>query len=263
MRLPPHAADWMSRADIDYIGPFVKAWAAFNAWYRYSSGEVRERSMIEYVKSAPNAVRRTVLPFLDNDNRTADALKFKQAIYDLHLSLDAIHFEVMRKNMTERISLRAVCINTRPLRGRRLERHGQGFMVGRVQGGAIEIVVQSLRNGKVKFKHTQKQYDPNEVFALRSFIENLSVSQRNTLRRVYDECNPHPMHDLIQGDEPALDIGNTQFHCSPEDLFCGLVEIIYTMRNALLHGEVEPDARILVCYEPAYRIVMQCLACVH
>ena len=40
----------------------------------------------------------------------------------------------------------------------------------------------------------------------------------------------------------------------------GLVETIYAMRNALLHGEVEPDAKVLVCYEPAYRIVMQFLS---
>ncbi len=38
MPLPPHAQDWMNRAEIDYIGPFIKAWAAFNAWFRHASG---------------------------------------------------------------------------------------------------------------------------------------------------------------------------------------------------------------------------------
>ena len=74
MALPPHATEWMSRAEIDYIGPFVKAWAAFNAWYRHASGETQERAMLEYVKSQPNPVRRYILPLLDNDNGTADAL---------------------------------------------------------------------------------------------------------------------------------------------------------------------------------------------
>ena len=53
-----------------------------------------------------------------------------------------------------------------------------------------------------------------------------------------------------------------QFHCSPEGLLSGLVETIYAMRNALLHGKVDPDAQVLACYEPAYRIVMQFLNCV-
>lgn len=38
-----------------------------------------------------------------------------------------------------------------------------------------------------------------------------------------------------------------------------VIETIYAMRNALLHGEVDPDARVLACYEPAYRIVMHFL----
>ena len=71
------------------------------------------------------------------------------------------------------------------------------------------------------------------------------------------------MHDLVRGDGPALTIAATmQFQCSPEDLLSGLVETIYAMRNALFHGEVAPDVRVLACYEPAYRIVMQVLACV-
>lgn len=262
MPLPPHARDWMSRAEIDYIGPFVKAWAAFNAWYRHASGEAQERPMLEFVKNVPNAVRRSILPLLDNDNVTADALKLKQAIYDLHQNLDAFHFEVTRKNVNERISLRSVCINPRPLQGRQQERNGQKFKVDRVRGGAIEITVTSLRTGQVRFQQTQEQYNPNEAYALRSFTENLSEAQRNTLRWFYDGCNPRPMRDLVQGDDPALTIGTMQFQCSPDDLLSGLVETIYAMRNALLHGEVDADVQVLACYEPAYRIVMQFLTCI-
>ena len=53
-----------------------------------------------------------------------------------------------------------------------------------------------------------------------------------------------------------------QFQCSAEDLLSGLVETVYAMRNALLHGEVDPDKQVLACFEPAYRIVMQFLACI-
>ena len=73
-------------------------------------------------------------------------------------------------------------------------------------------------------------------------------------------CRAVEGHD--QGDEPALTIGTTQFQCSPDDLLSGLVETIYVMRNALFHGEVDPDAQVLACYEPAYQIVMQFLTCV-
>ena len=262
MPFPPGAVDWMSRAEIDYIGPFVKAWAAFNAWYRHSSGESRERQMLEYVKHTPNAVRRNVLPLLDNDNSTADALKLKQAICDLQQGLDSIHFEVVRNEVKERISLRSVCISQRPLQGRQYTSYRQEYRLTRVKGGAIEIVVKSLQTGLVKFQHRQPQYDPEAIYTLPSFTEKLTEAQRTTLRQFYDECNPRPMRNLVQGEEPALAIGAMQFRCNPEDLLCGLVETVYAMRNALLHGEVEPDAQVLTCYEPAYRIVMQFLACV-
>ena len=262
MALPAHAANWMSRAEIDYIGPFVKAWAAFNAWYRPASGEALERAMLEYVKSQPNPVRRGILPLLNNQNETADALNLKQAVYDLHQSLDTIHFEVMRKGVKERISLRTVCIYPKSLQQEQLERRGQEFKAVKVQGGTIEITGKSLRTGQVWFQYTQAQYDPGTVYAQPSFTANLSEFKRTTLRQFYDGCNPRPACDLVQGDGPALTLAGMQFQCSAEDLLSGLVETIYTMRNALLHGEVDPDVQVLACYEPAYRIVMQLLACI-
>ncbi len=262
MVLPTHAAAWMSRAEMDYIGPFVNAWAAFNAWYRHSSEEVQERAMLEYVKNEPNGLRRNLLPLLDNDNNTAGALKLKQAICDLHQSLDAIHLEVMRKGVKERISLRTICIRPKHLQLERMESRRQEFMAVRVQGGAIEITLKSLQTEQVKFRHKQALYDPEEVYALHDFKANLSETQRSTLRQFYERCNPRPMCDLVHGDGPELAIAAMQFRCTTDDLLSGLVETIYAMRNTLLHGEVEPDPQVVACYEPAYRIVMQFLACI-
>ncbi len=262
MPLPPHAADWMNRAEIDYIGPFLKAWAAFNAWYRHSSGQTRERAMLEYVQSQPNSVRQGILPLLDNDNKTADALAFRQAVYDLHQSLDVIHFEVTHNDVNERISLRTVRTQFKPLNNERREYYRQEYKAVRVQDGAIEITVTSLQIDQVKFRHTQAQYDPKAVYDLPDFTANLSARQRTTLRQFYDACNPRPMRDLVHGNGPVLTIAAMRFQCTEEDLLSGLVETIYAMRNALFHGEVAPDEKVLACYEPAYRIVMQFLTCV-
>lgn len=263
MPLPSHAADWRDRAEIDYIGPFVKAWAAFNAWYRHASGKANEREMLEYVKNQPytNPVRRGILPLLEEENKTSDAFELKKAVYDLHQRLDAIELVVNRKGVNERISLRKVCIHPKSLQQEQIKRSGQEFKAVKVKGGAIEITVTSLLTKQVKFHHTQAQYDPNDVYAQPDFKKNLSEAQKTSLRQFYDACNPRPMSNLVQGEGPALTIEEgMQFQCTPEHLFCGLVEVIYAMRNALLHGEVDPDSLVLACYEPAYRIVMQFLA---
>lgn len=262
MPLPAHAQDWMKRADIDYIGPFVKAWAAFNAWYRHASQQSQERAMLDWVKSQPNPVRRAIIALLREDNTTADAQALKLAISDLQQLLDDIHFEVTRKGVNEQISLRSVCIAPRNFQRERIERNNYEFKAERVAGGNLQITVTSVRTGAVKLQHTQPQYDPAEVYALPAFAEELSAAQQTTLREFYAGCNPRPMRDLLRGGGDRLPVGSMEFQCSCEDLLGGLIETIYAMRNALLHGEVDPDPKVLACYEPAYRIVMRFLTSV-
>lgn len=262
MPLPAHAADWMNRAEIDYVGPFVKAWAAFNAWFRHASAETQERVMLDWVKGRPNQVRRGILALLRNDNDTAEAQALKLAISDLQNRLDAIHFEVTRKGVNEQISLRSVCISPKHFNRERIERNSQEYKAEKIAGGDIQITVTTVRTGNIKFQHVQTLYEPNEVYSHVDFVANLSGAQQTTLRQFYDGCNPRPMRDLLRGGADRLQIGTMEFQCSTEELLSGLIETIYAMRNALLHGEVDPDPRVLACYEPAYRIVMLFLGCI-
>lgn len=260
MPLPPHALDWMNRAEIDYIGPFVKAWAAFNAWYRHDSGELQERAMLNYAVTNPNSrLRRRILPLLQNENVNAESQALKQAVCDLQIKLDAIHFEISRKSgAAERVSLRQVCIRPRPINNEHRTRNNYEYRVRKIAGGEIEITVTAVTTGASRFRHVQRAFDPNDVYLQADFI-SLSGAQQGTLREFYVGCNPRPMVDLVQGGGPALQASAMAFQCTSEDLLAGLVETIYTMRNALLHGEVDPDPQVLACYEPAYRIVMQFL----
>ncbi|CVI54565.1 hypothetical protein CFBP4996_09135 [Agrobacterium leguminum] len=256
MALPPHAQEWLERAEIDYIGPFVKAWAAFNAWYRHASGHSKERDMLNFaIRNNNSRLRRRVLPLLQNNNATAEAERLKQAICDLQLRLDAIQWEVSPKGSVERVSLREVCIAPKHLQQEQVERNGQRFTARKIAGGHIEITVVSLSTGNVRFQFVQERYDPATVYAEQGFIANLSSVQQLRLREFYDGCNPRPMVDLVQGSGPQLQVSTMQFQCAPEELLAGLVETLYAMRNALLHGEVDPDEQVLACFEPAYKIV--------
>jgi hypothetical protein len=252
----------MNRAEIDYIGPFVKAWAAFNAWFRQASAQRRERAMLDWVKTQPNSVRRGILALLREDNVTAEAQGLKLAISDLQTRLDAIHFEVSRSGVNEQISLRSVCLAARNLQRERIERSAYEYKAEKIAGGDIQITVTAIRTNDVRLQHVQARYEPNAVYALTEFTANLSEAQRTNLRQFVDGCNPRPMRDLLRGPDGPLQIGTMAFRCTGQDLLAGVVETIYAMRNALLHGEVDPDPGVLSCYEPAYRIVMRFLGCV-
>lgn len=205
MALPPHAQQWLDRAEIDYIGPFVKAWAAFNAWYRNDSGQAQERAMLNFaIRDNNSRLRRHVLPLLQDDNETAEAERLKQAICDLQLQLDEIHWEVTPKGRVERVSLREVCIAPKPLQDDHKDKSGQRYRARKIQGGYIEVSVVTINNGNAKFLHVQQQYDPPSLYGLPEFTNNLSGAQQTRLRNFYDGCNPRPMVDLVQGGGPQL-----------------------------------------------------------
>lgn len=216
--------------------------------------------MLNYAISNPNSrLRRRALPLLQDGNATAESLALKQAICDLQIKLDTIHFEITRKDGgAERVSLRQVCIRPRPINNDHRMRNNHEYRVRKIAGGDIEVTVTATTAGVVRFQHVQPSYNPNDVYTQAGFIA-LSTAQQITLRELFDSCNPRPMVDLVQGGGPALQAGAMAFQCASEDLLAGLVETIYTMRNALLHGEVDPDPQVLACYEPAYRIVMHFL----
>ncbi|WP_298919105.1 hypothetical protein [uncultured Algimonas sp.] len=256
MALPPHARDWLERAEIDYVGPFVKAWAAFNAWYRHDSGQSRERDMLNFaIRNNNSRLRRRVLPLLRDNNTTADAERLKQAICDLQRQLDKIHWEVRPRGRVERVSLREVCIAPNHLQDDHMDKSGQRYRARKIHGGRIEVSVTTISNGNAKFSHAQQRYDPPSLYVLPEFINNLSGAQQTRLRAFYDGCNPRPTVDLVQGGGPHLQVSTMHFQCTNEDLLAGLVETLYAMRNALLHGEVDPDEQVLACFEPAYKIV--------
>ena len=49
-RLPIEARLWKEKAELDYIGPFIKAWAAFNAWFRHETQSRSDRQGLTYVR---------------------------------------------------------------------------------------------------------------------------------------------------------------------------------------------------------------------
>lgn len=263
--LPPSAQLWKERAEIDYIGPFVKAWAAFNAWYRHASQSSQE---LKFVKTQPNPVRNRVLPMLRPEVRGPNAYgdndatkRLKQAICDLQISLDAFRFETTRKGVIEPVSLRAVCITPKDLQSVKYSRSNHDYVIRRVQGGRIAVTIASTRTTQVKFSFEQDRYDPDELFQNAGFAA-LSQAQRSTLQTFYIASDPTPKIDLTAGKYPELMIGTIPFNCESGELFCGVVEVIYAMRNVLLHGELQPDPQVLACYDPAYRIIMQFLDCI-
>lgn len=257
MPVPPEIHDWIARSDVDHVGPFVNAWAGFNAWYRHVSQTKRDRDGLNFVRSNPNAVRSAIIPLLDPDTPdTQDATEFKTAIAALHSSLEHFRLETLYEDELEHVSFRSVPLNKRePLPATKRYRlidyrvdraAGNWLASAQTAGGAPVATISHAQYGLL-------QLEADQQFAA------LSAERKAQLRALYLRCNPRPFTDLTSGHSPVISAGAISFRCSCEDLFGGVIETLYRMRNMLLHGELAPHPDALAAYDPAYRLLRRML----
>ena len=266
--LPESARLWYERAEIDYIGPFVKAWAAFNAWFRHASGSRRDFEGLRYVKENANPVRSAIIPLLrpaqtdGHGNVLPDderAQKFKLLIRDLHVALDNFQIEVARDDVLERISFRAVCLGRGPNLPQIQDSYRMRYRIDKIAGGRWKCTVRSATNN-VDLR-ADIELDTYDIACLQEQVQysGISLAQRARLVGLFRRCEPRPMSDIFVGDGPRISAGNVEFRCTADQLFFAIIEVLYSMRNALLHGELQPSQQAFGTYEPAYRIVMKFL----
>lgn len=268
-RLPNNARLWKERAEIDYIGPFVKSWAAFNAWFREEAASRKDRVGLEYLKTRVNPVRSEIIPLLrprENgpdgrlrpDNEEAQELKL--LIADLHRFLEVYQIEVARDDdVLERITFTSVAIRPRVQLPQSTINRAITYTVDKQNSRWTSTVTN--RGGQVAATITQADYDEAALIVHPQYAA-LSATMQGHLRGLYQVCCPRPLTNLLVGAENPIAAGDLEFRCTSEELFFGLVEVIYALRNSLLHGELQPDERAFRAYEPAYRIVMRFLDCV-
>lgn len=261
MPLPPEIQDWIDRSTVDHIGPFVNAWAAFNAWYRHVSGEKRDRNALDFVRTQSNPVRSAILPFLDPETAdTPDAAEFKAAIAALHGALERFRLETLHDDVLEHVSFRSVPLK----RGEQLPSQDVyrtiTYKVAKSKQTGWTVTVAN-KSGAVIATIVQLDYD-FDAFTLNPAYLALSPERRTRTRALYARCTPRPLSDLLKGTEPPITAGTIQFRCSCEDLFGGVIETLYRMRNMLLHGELKPNPAALACYEPAYYLLRAMLRAV-
>lgn len=258
MPVPREVQEWIARSEVDHVGPFVNAWAAFNAWYRHVSSSTKDRDGLNHVRTHPNTVRSAILPLLDPTKAdTPDSVEFRTAVGALHGALEGFRLETVNDvGAIEQVSFRSVPLNRRVQLPQTSSYYGFAYSVNRHSGMWISTV--ENKGGTEIARVEQPEYD-EAAFAGHADLQNLSARQQASFRALYADCNPRPMVNLLVGTEPEIVASTIVFRCTCEDLFGGIIETIYRMRNMLLHGELSPDPAALACYAPAYHILRRML----
>jgi len=249
-------ARWLVLSEVDYLGQFVKAWLAFNAWYRSAYALESDRLILEQIKWYPNTLSATIRPLLRLSSERA--VQLKHEIGHLHRCLENYEIFTGKGDKKERIRLSRIIIrNEPPALHSRVDR-GCRYTVERLAGSPVIVRIVIIRTAGEVFRFDQPAYDLTALEANADYLA-LTNHRRAICRAVYAAVNPRPFTDLLVGESEHIECSNYRFFCGEEVLFAGVLEALYLMRCSLFHGELVPTKEASACYEPAYRIIRHML----
>ena len=244
---------WKNLIEIDYFTHFVKAWVAFNAWYKnHFPGANTDREAINEIKSGDNKVKRKFNSLIGGTNEESEI--FKNTLGQLHYFL--LNNEI--KNNNTRIWFESFVVELdRSCLEQRNEKRGIKYYVKvTLTRNEITNVLATVKNSS---NDTICNYRHN-VYNLEHFCSSieyrrLSSNQQSNIKALFQEANPKKPTNFLTTDENHIKIGQYKFINDPELIFKGLIEILYSLRNVLFHGQIIPDKNTNQVYEPAYKIL--------
>jgi hypothetical protein len=246
---------WIQMSEIDYLGQFVKAWLAFNAWYRGAYTETQDRKIIDEIKWNPNPISARLRPMLGL--RSEEAEQFRTDIGLLHHRLERYEIHHGKGAEKKRIRLTSLVIRTEPAATERNSYRGWVCEVERDSGARVSVSI-TKPDGTAKVSIGGHRYDPSVLDGNADFA-TVTDNLKSRCRAWYRLGNPWVERDLTTGNSEPILCGTHQFRCGPDDLFAGVLEAVYLMRCSLFHGELVPTHEAAACYEPAFRIVRHLL----
>ncbi len=163
---------WKRLIEVDWLGQYVKAWVAFNAWYRNtikpSPGEnpFGDREIIDKIKDDEGDICSTIEGFLSRDG--LDEKSFQSDLADLHKSLSI----VVLKSKEKRISFERIEDYQYAKSVDKTEKHGITYEVKVDRNQKKRIVTVKAKSGEELFNKTIKKAK-EESFQGENWFEDL------------------------------------------------------------------------------------------
>jgi len=271
-RLRDNLRQWRDSAQIDWFSQFIKAWIPFNAWMTDTYGDLTDKELLDQVKGTGNVVRHRIVPMFTWrpgavrgatggwQDGSPEAQAFRLEIERLHRLLQSCVIEGRRG----RISFETVDIGHNPKKGDSLVKWSRTFLVRRDHPTASEVTLEMSqpRAAANAFTLTLPRHERRLVEDDPSF-QSLKVEQRSTFLALHAAVAPRRILSVLATHDAteSLKIGETSFVSDPEKIFSAVVDICYSLRNALFHGSITPNEQHNAIYEPAYHIVMRFVRC--
>lgn len=269
--MPISLRNWLERSQPDYCMMFIRAWIPFNAWFRdeFYDDNARngDKELIDRLKDKPNKVKNRIKTLLVNSD--LDSVRFRSLLADLHKRLEA-HTIIQNGRV---ISLHNTCIvdnsNTSDIISFGSYDYKCTYNVRAPRGtNRIRCEVMSRRTGRTK--HLIETLDWSDE-ALQSTPEYMEMDDRHKekILECFQLINPKKPELIIIKVTPNHDgTYNTPSRCivisQKDGLFIVndtdlvskvIIQLLYNLRCAIFHGQVDPTSTHMEIYQPAFEIL--------
>lgn len=260
--LKDNLSRWRDAAEIDWFSQFIKAWIPFNAWMTTTFGDLTDRELLDHVKAGNNVVYNRIVPMLDPKRDSGhDAQEFRLKVAEIHRLLQVCTVE----NRRGRISFETVDLGYNTTKIKQVVVRSRTLRVQRDHPSAGQVTLEiTASKTQAAFLLTLPNHDRRALEDDRNF-QTCNPEHRTKLLNLFEAVAPRRIDTVLAKHDTAatgyLEFGNTRFIAKPEKIFSALVDVLYSLRNALFHGSITPNTQHNEIYEPAYHIVMRLVRC--
>lgn len=246
--------DWIRKinVDIEYYADFIKAWIAFNAWYRTEYNDRQDRVVIEKIKNESNRFKTYINNYIDGVD--SDSILFQEYIGKLHIALNNAAIVTQERSGTRmQISFTEIAINNPKTTVAESYRQND-YRIERTN----TITKTEISHKKTKasiFTFTQDSYNLDELTVHPDF-ERLHQECKAQCIANYKQVCPYITENILEANNNPKILGGTNFVNDVNKISRGIVEVLYLLRCSLMHGELSPDKNANEVYKYAYKVLV-------
>jgi len=245
--------DWIKKIDIDidYYSAFIKAWIAFNAWYRSEYIERQDRAVIEKIKNENNRFKTYINNYLDSDDNISQA--FCENISKLHNALNSAAITTQERGGTRmQISFTDIAINNPKTTVDETYRLYK-YKIERTNTKTATNIIHKTTGANI-FEFKQDLYNLDELSVHPDFVKLGEQCKAQCIANYKQVC-PFLIENLLTSNADKKNLGGTNFVNDINKISRGIVEVLYLLRCSLMHGEMSPDNNAAEVYRYAYEIL--------
>jgi hypothetical protein len=256
------AKRWIDKAEVDYYTYFLTSWITFNAWFGRRYNHNCERDKIDKIKTDRNDVfHRAINDLLEDTGQ--DGETFLQHIANLHHSLEQAQIEYKRGKL---LLFDQIVTIPNPITTINQTHYTIRYKFEITNNQISASITNSKGEILCDYQAETKQYDTKH-FSHHLAKRRITPTQKKFAESFFNSIKPRIKLQILEMRKKPQ---QTEFYNAPDFKFRrdkdnigdeghwvinGLVEVLYQLRNLLVHGELVPDEHAKPVYQHAYLIM--------